>query len=66
MAFEYGIRQDQMVGPKKHSITAVGSFLIDDIFENILHLWGSTLYIKEHKIPQMMSKEFWRKQNLIG
>lgn len=41
MAFEYGIRQDQMMmAPWKCFIITVGSFSIDGIFENIFSFVG--------------------------
>ena len=38
MAFEYGIRQDQMMAPWKCFIITVGGFSMDGMFENIFHL----------------------------
>lgn len=35
MAFKYGIRWGQMVGPGTHFVTVAGSFSVDDIVENI-------------------------------
>lgn len=40
MAFERGITQDQMMHLRKHSVTVVGSFSMDGIFENVFALVG--------------------------
>lgn len=58
MAFEYGIRQDQMMAPWNRFIIAVGSFSMDGVFENIFSFVGKHT---SNKILKRKNKELWRK-----
>lgn len=57
---------DQMVGPRKHSITVVGNFSMGNIFEDIFAFVGKHSLTKQTQNPPKDEQRTLEKTNVIA